>query len=121
MSSIATTVASAGTSESTKANKPLVTGYILASLMATDPRGYAQACLAAAKAEDADYSSISCPTLIVAGAEDKTAPKATIEYLQNRIAGSKVETIDVVGHWFMLEDHEQVGAILCDFAVSQSP
>ena len=115
MSAVANTVATAGTSTTVQSQKPLVKGYVLSSLLATPAEGYAQACIALATAIDPDYSKIEAPTMIVAGEEDKTAPKATIDFLRERIKGSHVVTCQKVGHWIMLEDDQAVAVSLKEF------
>lgn len=126
MSAIADAVTNAGTSEKTTSSRPLETAAgafpvepsfnrvliltdisaapiaqyaVRASLLSSPVEGYAQACLALAQATDPDYSKIAVPTLILAGSEDKTCPKATVDFLSERIKDSTVETLQDVGHW----------------------
>lgn len=113
MPAVADTVATAGTSPSIK--RPIVKGYVLSSLLATPPEGYAQACVALATAKDPDYSKITAPTMIIAGDEDKTAPRATIDFLAERIGGSSVQTCQQTGHWIMLESAQTVAELLQHF------
>jgi pimeloyl-ACP methyl ester carboxylesterase len=58
--------------------------FIRALLMSQDPQGYASLCKVIADAEAPDYASIKCPVLILAGAEDKTAPLAGCETILKR-------------------------------------
>lgn len=111
LSSIASAVTVAGIS-SASLSSPLVKNAVLASLLSTPAEGYARACLAAASASDPDYSKITAPVLIIAGAEDKTCPKATVDFLVEHIKGAKVETLGSVGHWLQLEDAEGVAKAL---------
>jgi pimeloyl-ACP methyl ester carboxylesterase len=99
MSAIAAAVTTAGTSEHTKASRPLETSVVRASLLTTPADGYAAACLALADATEPDYSAIKVPTLILAGSEDKTCPKPTVEFLTQNINGAKVVDISNIGHW----------------------
>jgi len=115
MPAVADTVANAGTSTTTRDTLPLVKGYALTSLLSTPAEGYAQACEAAAAGKDPDYSAIKSPTLIIAGEEDKTSPKATIDFLNGKIKGSRVETIARIGHWIFIEAVENVGESLKSF------
>ncbi|KAM0789789.1 hypothetical protein ACM66B_006641 [Microbotryomycetes sp. NB124-2] len=115
LSAVASTVATAGVSSKTASCRFLAKSVVIASLLATPPEGYAQACLAAASAQDPDYSKIVAPTLIVSGSEDKTAPKATIQFLNNAIKGSQVREIADVGHWIQVEDFETVAEVVKAF------
>lgn len=112
MAAVASTITSAGTSPLTAKSRPLATGAVYASLLAQPAEGYAQACLALAGAKDPDYAAIKCPTLILAGEEDKTAPAATIEFLEKQIPKAKVEQMQGVGHWHLLEDVEKTAELL---------
>ncbi|ORY28180.1 putative hydrolase [Naematelia encephala] len=115
MPGITPTVVSAGTSSTTQSSKPLAKGYVQASLLYTPAEGYAQTCVALANATDPAYEKISAPTLIIAGEEDKTSPKATIDFLQGKINGAKSETIQGVGHWIMVEDVEKTSELFSSF------
>jgi pimeloyl-ACP methyl ester carboxylesterase len=115
MTAVVGAVLTNGLSEKTKANNFLAQGLVKASLLATKAEGYAQACLALSEASDPDYSSISAPTLIIAGDEDKTSPQATTDALTRAISGSKSVTVSGVGHWHFLEDTEGVSKALRTF------
>lgn len=106
MAAVAKTITTAGTSGLTAKSRPLATSAVYASLVAQPAEGYAQACLALAGATDPDYAEIVCPTLILAGEEDKTSPAATIEFLSKQIPQAKVVEMKGVGHWHLLEDVE---------------
>lgn len=115
MSAIVNAVVSAGTSQYTQSSRPLAKGYVKSSLLSTPAEGYAQACVALANAVDPAYDAITATVLIVAGEEDKTAPKPTIEFLQSKIKNVKVETLEKVGHWHMLENVEETAGLLKSF------
>jgi len=106
MSAVADTVATAGISQKSLAERPLSKGMLRASLLSTSAFGYALACLALTKAQDPDYASIGVPTLILAGAEDKTCPEPTVKFLSGAIPSAKVVTLQDVGHWHIVEDVE---------------
>jgi pimeloyl-ACP methyl ester carboxylesterase len=99
MAAIADAVTSAGTSQKTAASRILETAAVRASLLCTPADGYAYACLALADAKEPDYTAITAPTLILAGNEDKTCPKATVDFLTQNIKNSKVVDLPDVGHW----------------------
>jgi pimeloyl-ACP methyl ester carboxylesterase len=115
MTSVASAIAAGGISRKTSTSRPLSKSAVFASLISSPAEGYALACLAGAKAVDPDYSTIRAPTLIVAGDEDKTCPKATVEFLQKSIAGAKVVELKDVGHWHQLEDCEALAKELAVF------
>jgi pimeloyl-ACP methyl ester carboxylesterase len=52
-----------------------------------------------------DIQKISCPTLIVCGADDKLTPLKYSQYLHERIRNSKLVEIAGAGHSVMLEKH----------------
>ena len=115
MSAVADTVAVAGISQKSLAGRPLAKGMLRASLLSTSAFGYALACLALTKAVDPDYAAIRVPTLILAGAEDKTCPEATVKFLGGAIPGAKVVTLQDVGHWHIVEDVEGTARELNSF------
>lgn len=58
--------------------------FIRALIMSQDPKGYASLCKVIADAEAPDYAAIQSPLLILAGAEDKTAPMSSSETILKR-------------------------------------
>ena len=108
MTAVATQVATGGTSTKTNTSRHVAKAFVVASLLAASPTGYAQSCRALASAEDPSYQSIKAPTLIIAASEDKTAPDATTEKLANRIVGARRVVVQDVGHWLLVEDVEEV-------------
>lgn len=55
---------------------------------------------------------IRCPTLIVAGAQDRLRPLEEAEEMHRRIAGSELTVIDGVGHMIPLEAPDRLGDVL---------
>ncbi len=116
MTAIVSPILSAGLSANSQKSNYMAQGLIKTSLLATNPEGYAKACLALASFQsELDYSQVKSPTLIIAGDEDKTCPEATVSFLQTAITGSKVETLKGIGHWHMLEDVEGVAVLVQAF------
>lgn len=115
MPAVADTVATAGTSETTHKTLPMVKGYVLTSLLSTPAEGYAQACIALATAKNPDYTKITVPTLIFAGSEDKTSPKATVDFLLEAIHGAEVSHVQQIGHWGTLEALPKTAELLAQF------
>lgn len=112
MAGIADFIAANSVSAASRAANPVVGPAVRESLLRQDPAGYAGHCEALAAAEAADHGAISCPTLLVAGADDKVAPVAMGEALCGRIAGASLEVLPGVAHWMMLEAPEKSGALL---------
>jgi 4-hydroxy-2-oxoheptanedioate aldolase len=55
-------------------------------------------------------AAISCPTLIVAGAEDRVCPRARQDELAALIPGARLECLERVGHYSPLEAPDRVAA-----------
>ena len=64
-------------------------------------------------------NSLSIPTLIIWGAEDRLAPKANAEYFQRNIAGSRIEFIPDCGHLPHRENPEAVVALIKKFIIER--
>ena len=80
----------------------------LASMRRITPQAYRAAlnCLVTFDRRAA-LARIACPTLLVAGSEDRTAPPAVMEAMAARIAGASYLCLDGAGH---LANLEQPGA-----------
>lgn len=118
MVGIADAIVQAGTSADTKANRPEVAALVREILMRQDPEGYARTCEALAAAEPADVSRIACPTLLVTGDEDGTAPPTAVRALHRKIAGSSLRILDRCGHWTTFERPAEVNEALMNFLFS---
>lgn len=115
MSAVANTILGAGTAAFTQSSRPLSSGAVLASLLSSPSEGYASACEALGSAIDPDYERITVPVFILAGEEDKTCPKATVDFLATKLPQAKVQTLKDVGHWHQLEDVDATAAALKAF------
>ncbi|MFW9969621.1 MAG: alpha/beta fold hydrolase [Candidatus Odinarchaeota archaeon] len=62
-----------------------------------------------------DPSGISCPTLIIGGRLDNFAPEQMSEELHKKIPQSKLEIIDMAGHFMPNQRSEVVNELICDF------
>ena len=118
MVGIADAIVQAGTSADTKANRPEVAALVREILMRQDPEGYARTCEVLAAAEPADVSRIACPTLLVTGDEDGTAPPTAVRALHRKIAGSSLRLLDRCGHWTTFERPAEVNEALMNFLFS---
>lgn len=98
---------------------PLVKAFIRELLIGTDPAGYVSMCrviVGAAQTVPA-YSDITCPVLIIAGEEDKSAPLAGCEKILGALGSNKKE-IQVqkgLGHWMAVEDPEDCAQRIAAF------
>lgn len=103
-------------STKTKTQKRVVVAALRFSLKAQDPEGYAKACNAFASASEIDISKISCPVLILTGSEDvASSPELCRDHYGAKIASSRVEVVESVGHCHLLEDEEQVSLHISEF------
>ena len=58
---------------------------------------------------------ISCPTLIIAGAEDKIMPVENSRILAERIPGAELVILPKIGHGYVVERAKESNAIVLDF------
>ncbi|MHA1150506.1 MAG: alpha/beta fold hydrolase [Promethearchaeota archaeon] len=62
-----------------------------------------------------DPSNIHCPTLIIGGRLDNFAPEAMSEELHKKIPQSRLEIIDMAGHFAPAQRKEVINELICDF------
>ena len=118
MSAVADTVATAGTSESTKSKNAVAFTAVKLSLLGQDPEGYAKACtaLAAATATTLDVAKIKADVLIITGSEDKVGPPDLCRKYQSLMPNAREPVIlPDVGHWHVFEDCAGVSKAVEDF------
>jgi 3-oxoadipate enol-lactonase len=108
MAAIADAIVAAGTSDDTKVNHPSATAYVRESIMGQPAEGYARACEALSALNRADLSAIHCPTLLLTGDQDRTAPPDTAKALAADIAAAELRVLDGCGHWATIERAKQV-------------
>ena len=65
-----------------------------------------------------DPSSIICPTLIISGRLDNFAPEQMSEELHRMIPNSRLNVIDMAGHFAPAQRKEVVNSLICDFIKS---
>ena len=104
MTAVVPAIIQNGLSDQTRQSNGLAQAFVKASLLATNPEAYAEACLALGSAQDPQYSQIQAPVLIVAADQDKTSPSATVNFLKEAISNVKIVPLSGVGHWHMVED-----------------
>ena len=64
---------------------------------------------------DYDPSNIKCPTLIIGGRLDNFAPHMMSEELNKKINDSRLEIIDMAGHFAPAQRSDIINNIICDF------
>ncbi len=85
-------------------------------ILSTAPEGYARCCEALARWDvGAALGEITTPTLVVAGAEDPTAPHAEMEPLVAAIAGSRFAVIPEAAHMAPVERPAEFNRLLEEF------
>ncbi len=62
-----------------------------------------------------DPSEIRCPTLIIGGRLDNFAPEIMSEELSKKIPNSKLEIIDMAGHFAPAQRQDVVNELICKF------
>ncbi|MEM8689057.1 MAG: alpha/beta fold hydrolase [Pseudomonadota bacterium] len=63
----------------------------------------------------ANLPAIACPTLLIAGAEDNTAPAAMMERMASRIPGARFTVMDGAGHLAPIEQPDRFNEIVEEF------
>lgn len=119
MAGIADAIVQGGTSAHTKADRPEVAAFVREILMRQDAEGYALTCEALAEVKAADASQIKCPTLLITGDEDGTAPPPRVKALTASIPGARMQILDRCGHWTTFERPAEVNTALMNFLISQ--
>ena len=119
MRGIADAIVAGGTSKDTKVNQPAAAAFVRESLMAQPAEGYARNCDALAAASGADLSRIACPTLLITGDEDRTAPPDTGRAMATAIRGAQLQVLDGCGHWATIERPKQVNYAMTLFHARQ--
>ncbi len=115
MEPIATAVCDRGLSAETKDTRPVVVGFVREMMLRQPAAGYAAHCRALASGRRAAAAALRCPTLLVSGAEDTTAPPASVEALAASLPQARLELLDGCGHWTALEKPVEVVAAMRRF------
>ncbi|EDU41508.1 MhpC hydrolase or acyltransferase alpha beta hydrolase superfamily [Pyrenophora tritici-repentis] len=100
-----------------KKASPLAKGMIRELLLSQDPAGYVSNCRVILNASPPHYSKISVPILILAGAEDKSAPLEGCKKMFEEMGSTKkrLEIMEGVGHWHCLEAFDEVAKLIEGF------
>ena len=97
--------------------------FIRELILGMEPAGYISLCKVVAYAHKSppEYAKVTCPTLIIAGDEDKSAPLEGCKKILEAL-GSKekdMTVLDGVGHWHCIEAAESVGDLMVQFMKKQ--
>jgi 3-oxoadipate enol-lactonase len=106
----------------TVSKRPELVKRVRDMMLRTKPEGAAGALLGMKEREDLTVllPEISCPTLILVGAEDPITPVADSEKMHREIAGSRLVVIENAAHVSNLERTEQFNEELIGFLRSVS-
>jgi 3-oxoadipate enol-lactonase len=106
--------------ETTKREQPGLVGRLREQILATAPRGLAQALAGlGARADSTDtLGGIEVPTLVVVGGEDVLTPPSEAEKMAAAIPRSRLEVIPSAGHLSNLENPSAYDEALVRFLTS---
>jgi 3-oxoadipate enol-lactonase len=95
-------------------DQPETVARFRAMLTTTPPEGYARCCEALAAWDARErISTITAPTLVMAGAEDRAAPVEHTELVASRIPGARLHVLEGAAHLANVERAEEfTGAVL---------
>jgi 3-oxoadipate enol-lactonase len=81
--------------------------------LSVDPEGYARCCEVLAGWDGAaDLARVSCPTLVIAGADDPVSPPRDAMTIAAQVASARVEVIDGAHHLANVERPETFNRLL---------
>lgn len=116
MAAIADQVVTRWFTEPFQAASPETVAQIKAMLLATSPAGYAGCCAAIRDMDQArDISRISCPVLVIAGADDPATPPADGEAIAAAIKGAEIEILPACAHLSNIEQEARFNARVIPF------
>jgi 3-oxoadipate enol-lactonase len=103
--------------ETTKRENPVLVERLQERILATSPKGIAQALhgLGARADSRSTLGQIRVPTVVVVGEEDVLTPPEEAEAMAAGIAGSRVEVIPRAGHLSNLENPSAYDDVLIRF------
>ncbi len=117
---IANATVQVGTSAETKAHHPAIAAFLREMVMRQDTLAYAATCEAIADTQGAALETLRCPTLVLTGDEDATAPPAAARAIANAINGATFSIVARCGHWTPIEQAEVVTNHLMNFLFSKA-
>ncbi|KAK5312832.1 hypothetical protein LTR93_011180 [Exophiala xenobiotica] len=101
MRTVAKAVASAGTSDRTKAHHSGGFAAVLTSLLSQDPESYAKGCTASTSAHElqVDLGQSHPKVQSIGGDEDKVSPPAYTKQLTQTLPNATLSMLSETGHW----------------------
>jgi 3-oxoadipate enol-lactonase len=115
MAAIADATVQVGTAAHTRTHRPEVAAFVRELVMGQNPAGYASMCEAVAGCTAAAIERLRCPTLVVTGDEDATAPPRVAAALAQKIPAAAFQVIARCGHWTPLEQPLALTGLLSNF------
>ena len=115
LEAIVDSVIEGGLSKETRRSNPLVEAFVRELLLRQSPEGYARCCEAVATSTAADIGRITCPVLLIAGADDALSTPAISKAVAAELSGAQVLVLDGCGHWLPLERPAEITRALVDF------
>lgn len=114
MDAMANTIPYAATGPETT---PTTKAFIREMLLAQSVEGYVLNCKAIEEAVPPSYKDVTCPVLIIAGSNDKSAPVKGCELIFEELATKEknLEILDGLGHWHCVEAPDKVGGLVKSF------
>jgi 3-oxoadipate enol-lactonase len=99
-----------------RAAQPEAVAGFRAKVLKTDPAGYAACCAAVGGVDWLErLSTVTCPTLVIAGALDVGAPPAMSQAMAEKIPGAELVVFDEASHLSVAEQPELFAQTLQTF------
>jgi pimeloyl-ACP methyl ester carboxylesterase len=93
--------------------------FIRELLLGMDPAGYISLCRVIANAYKSppNYGKVSCPTIVIAGEEDKSAHLPGCKKIMEALGSEQKDMVvmNKCGHWHCIEDPAEVAKLSLDF------
>lgn len=103
-----------------RAQRPDAVARVAAQIRATPVNGYIGCAQAIARLNlTARLSTIDCPTLVIAGADDHSTPTSMAEEIVQAIPGAKLTVIPDCAHLSAVEQADAFNAVLRGFLVNK--
>ena len=101
--------------DATRLAHPEQVRQLVAMITATSDEGYASCCTAIERMDlRGDLPRIGAPTLVVAGAEDSSMPRAYQEAIVAAVPGARLQVVEQAAHLASFERPDVVNALLLD-------
>jgi 3-oxoadipate enol-lactonase len=120
MVEIADTIIQVALAEYSRLHRPEVVAFVRELLMRQNPEDYARTCEALADATAANLAEIRCPTLLIVGDSDSSAPPPAVRQLARELQGAELCELTRCGHWATLEDPGALTSAMESFLKARS-